>query len=84
MGKSVKSKQFNKFLYGFLFVIVLPASLFLWAAGTEKYIKLLVPVSSFTGIFISVFGMLLMFTDERFSPCTRRSVFNNERTRKIC
>ena len=62
MGNLFKSGKFLKLLYAFLFILVLPVLLILWAAGSGKYINLLIPVSGLAGICISVFGLLIMIS----------------------
>ncbi len=47
---------FNKILYGFLFVVIVPACLWLWACRSDAFVPLPVPESAPVGIAFVIFG----------------------------
>ena len=52
----------GKFLYGFIFVVIIPFLLFMWARFTEGVIHLPIAGSVLLGIFITVIGFVIMMT----------------------
>jgi len=52
----------GKFLYGSLFVIVIPVLLILWAKYTGRIIKLPVPGDLYSGFILLIAGALLVFS----------------------
>lgn len=52
----------QKFLYGVLFVAVLPAGLVLWAAGAERLVHLPVLHAPVAGTFVAVVGVAAMLS----------------------
>jgi protein-S-isoprenylcysteine O-methyltransferase Ste14 len=50
----------KKTLYGFLFVVVVPAALWAWAHRSDTFVHLPVPESAALGIAFTIFGVLVM------------------------
>jgi protein-S-isoprenylcysteine O-methyltransferase Ste14 len=62
MSKPVDSSTIGKILYGFLFVMIVPTSLFVWGKATEGVVLLSVTGSVGLGIGAVIGGALIMVT----------------------
>lgn len=58
----MKNQLLGKLLYGFLFTILLPVLLVLWARATSASINLPVPNSLGLGVVVASFGLVIMLT----------------------
>lgn len=56
------TERTGKIAYGIIFIILVPLLLFFWGWRTNGLVHLPVPLSSFSGILVSLFGFLIMLS----------------------